>query len=327
MRRRAFITLLGGAAASWPLAARAQQAALPVIGFLSIRAPDDVSRPLAAAFRRGLSETGYVEARNVVIEYYWMEGQTERLPVIATELARRPVSVIVAISTLSALAAKAATTTIPVVFMTGDDPVMAGIVASLNRPGGNVTGVTFVSATLGAKRLGLLREVVPNVKTIAVLVDQNSAESQSSLRDVQDAARSLGQQLAVLNVGTDGDIDAAFTALAHQRAGALLATGSSFISSRRDRLIALAARDAVPAIYQIRDFPAAGGLISYGASLSDAYHQVGAYAGRILKGAKPAELPVLQPTKFALVINLKTAKALGLDVPPTLLAIADEVIE
>ena len=252
---------------------------------------------------------------------------TERLPVIATELARRPVSVIVAISTLSALAAKAATTTIPVVFMTGDDPVMAGIVASLNRPGGNVTGVTFVSATLGAKRLGLLRELVPNVKTIAVLVDQNSAESQSSLRDVQDAARLLGQQLAVLNVGTDGDIDAAFTALVHQRAGALLATGSSFISSRRDRLIALAARDAVPAIYQIRDFPAAGGLISYGASLSDAYHQVGAYAGRILKGAKPAELPVLQPTKFALVINLKTAKALGLDVPPTLLAIADEVIE
>jgi putative ABC transport system substrate-binding protein len=326
MRRRQFITLLGSAAA-WPLAARAQQAALPVIGFLSIRAADDVSRPLAAAFRRGLSETGYVEARNVVIEYYWMEGQTERLPVIATELARRPVSVIVAISTLSALAAKAATTTIPVVFMTGDDPVMAGIVASLNRPGGNVTGVTFVSATLGAKRLGLLREVVPNVKTIAVLLDQNSAESQSALRDVQDAARSLGQQLVVLNAGTDGDIDAAFTALAQQRAGALLATGSSFISSRRDRLIALAARDAVPAIYQIRDFPAAGGLISYGASLSDAYHQAGAYAGRILKGAKPAELPVLQPTKFALVINLKTARALGLDVPANLVALADEVIE
>ena len=196
----------------------------------------------------------------MVIEYYWMEGQTERVPVIAAELALRPVSVIVAISTLSALAAKAATTTIPVVFMTGDDPVMAGIVASLNRPGGNVTGVTFVSATLGAKRLGLLRELVPNVKTIAVLVDQNSAESRSSLRDVQDAARSLGQQLAVLNVGTDGDIDAAFTALVHQRAGALFATGSSFISSRRDRLIALAARDAVPAICQIRDFPAAGAL-------------------------------------------------------------------
>jgi putative ABC transport system substrate-binding protein len=211
--------------------------------------------------------------------------------------------------------------------MTGDDPVMAGIVASLNRPGGNLTGLTFASATLGAKRLGLLREVVPNVKTIAVLVDQNSAESQAVLRDVQDAARALGQQLVVLNAGTDGDIDAAFTALVQQRAGALLATGSSFISSRRDRLIALASRHAVPAIYQIRDFPAAGGLISYGASLADAYRQAGVYAGRVLKGDKPSDLPVLQLTKFALVINLKTAKALGLELSPSVLALADEVIE
>jgi putative ABC transport system substrate-binding protein len=327
MKRRQFITLLGGAAAAWSHAARAQQPALQVVGFMSLRAPDDVSRPLAAAFRRGLSETGYVEARNVVIEYYWMEGQTERLPVIATELARRPVSVIVAISTASARAAKAATTTVPVVFMTGDDPVMVGIVPSLSRPGGNVTGVTFVSAALGAKRLGLLREVVPNVETIAVLLDQNSSESQSQLRDVQDAAGRLGQQLVVLNAGTDGDIDAAFKALAQHRAGALLASGSAFISSRRDRLIALAARDAIPAIYQIRDFPAAGGLISYGASLADTYRQAGNYAERILKGEKPVDLPVMQPTKFELVINLKTAKALGLEVPATLLATADEVIE
>jgi putative ABC transport system substrate-binding protein len=325
MKRRAFILALG--AAAWPLMARAQQGAMPVIGFMSPRAPDDESRPLAAAFRRGLNEIGYVEARNVVIEYYWMEGQIERLPVIATELARRPVSVIAAFATVTARAAKAATATIPVVFMTGDDPVMAGIVPSLSRPGGNVTGVTFVSATLGAKRLELLRALVPNAETIAVLVDQNSPESQSQLRDVQDAARALGQQLVVLNAGTDGDIDAAFTALVQPRADALLASGSTFLSSRRGRLIALAARHAIPAIYQIREFPAAGGLISYGASLVDAYRQAGVYAGRILKGDKPSDLPVQAPTKFDLVINLKTAKTLGLDIPPTLLALADEVIE
>jgi len=326
MRRRAFIAGLGGMAV-WPLTVRAQQAPMPVIGFMSARAPNDASRPLVEAFRRGLGEAGYVEARNAVIEYYWMEGQTERLPMIATELARRPVSVIVAFSTVAARAVKAATMTVPVVFLTGDDPVMVGIVASLSRPSGNMTGVTFVSATLGAKRLELLREVVPSVETIAVLADPNSSESQSMLRDVQDAALARGQPLVVLNASTNSDIDAAFTALVQQRTGALVVAGSPFMGSRRDRLIALAARNAIPAIYQFRDFPAAGGLISYGASAEDAYRQVGVYAGRILKGDKPSDLPVLQPTKYELVINVKTAKALGLDLPDKLLALADEVIE
>ena len=326
MRRRAFIAGLGGMAV-WPLTVRAQQAPMPVIGFMSARAPNDASRPLVEAFRRGLGEAGYVEARNAVIEYYWMEGQTERLPMIATELARRPVSVIVAFSTVAARAVKAATMTVPVVFLTGDDPVMVGIVASLSRPSGNMTGVTFVSATLGAKRLELLREVVPSVETIAVLADPNSSESQSMLRDVQDAALARGQPLVVLNASTNSDIDAAFTALVQQRTGALVVAGSPFMGSRRDRLIALAARNAIPAIYQFRDFPAAGGLISYGASVEDAYRQVGVYAGRILKGDKPSDLPVLQPTKYELVINVKTAKALGLDLPDKLLALADEVIE
>jgi putative ABC transport system substrate-binding protein len=328
MNRRAFITGLGGAAglATWPLAAHGQQP-LPVIGFMSARAPDDATRPLAAEFRRGLSEAGFVEARNVVVEYYWMEGQTERLSEIATELARRPVSVIAAFSTLAARAAKAATTTVPIVFLTADDPVAVGIVASLSRPGGNVTGVTFVSATLGAKRLELLRQVVPNVETVAVLVDPSSSESQSLLRDIQAAARALGQQLVVLHAGTNAEIDAAFATMVQQRTGALLVTGSPFLGSRRDRLIALAARDAIPAIYQFRDFPAAGGLISYGASIAESYRQTGVYAGRILKGDKPSELPVLQPTRFGLVINLKTAKALRLEIPDKVLALADEVIE
>jgi putative ABC transport system substrate-binding protein len=328
VNRRDLITLLGGAAglATRSLAAHAQQP-LPVIGFMSARAPDDATRPLAAEFRRGLSEAGFVEARNVVVEYYWMEGQTERLPEIAIELARRPVSAIAAFSTLAARAAKAATTTVPIVFMTADDPVAVGIVASLSRPGGNVTGVTFVSAALGAKRLELLRAVVPNVETVAVLVDPNSSESQSVSRDVQDAARALGQQLVVLHAATNAEIDAAFATIAQQRASALFVTGSPFLGSRRDRLVALAARDAIPAISQFRDFPAAGGLISYGASIADSYRQTGVYAGRLLKGDKPSELPVLQPTRFGLVINLKTAKALRLEIPDKVLAIADEVIE
>ena len=325
--RREFITLLGGAAAAWPMAARTQQPAMPVIGLMSGRAPNEASRPVAEAFRNGLAQIGYVEARNVVIEYYWMEGQTERFPIIAPELARRAVSVIVAIGTVSAQAAKAATTTVPIVFVTGDDPVIVGLVASLSRPGANVTGLTFLTSTLGAKRLELLREVAPNRAAVAVLVDPNSPESQSQLRDVQDAARALGQGLVVLNAGTHGDLDAAFTALAQQGAGALLVTGSPFFGSQRDRIIALAARHAVLAIYQFRDFPAAGGLISYGASITDAWRQAGVYAGRILKGERPSDLPVTQPTKYELVINLKTAKALGLDVPASLLARADEVIE
>jgi putative ABC transport system substrate-binding protein len=326
MSRRQFITLLVGAAA-WPLAARAQQP-MPVVGFMSARAPGDASvSPLMAAFRRGLGETGHVEARNMVIEYYWMEGQTDRLPVIATELARRPVSIIAAFGTASARAAKTATTTVPIVFMTGDDPVMVDIVASFSRPGGNVTGVTFVSAALGAKRLELLRALVPDAETIAVLADPNNSESRSQLSDVQEAARALGQRLVVLNAGTDTEMDAAFTALVQQRAGAVLSSGGTFLGSRRDRQIVLASRHAVPMMYQFRDFPAAGGLISYGASIADAYRQAGVYVGRILKGDKPTDLPVLQPTKFELVINLKTAKTLGLSVPLTLQVAADEVIE
>ncbi len=325
--RRELITLLGGGAVGWPVAATGQQATMPVIGLMSGRAPNEASRPVAEAFRSGLAQVGYVEARNVVIEYYWMEGQTERFPIIATELARRAVSVIVAVGTVAAQAAKAATTTVPIVFVTGDDPVMIGLVASLSRPGGNVTGLTFITSTLGAKRLELLREVAPNRTAVAVLVDPNSPESQSQLQDVQDAARALGQRLVVLDAGTHGDLDAAFTVLAQQGAGVLLVTGSPFFGSQRDRLIALAARHAVLAIYQFRDFPAAGGLISYGASITDAWRQAGVYAGRILKGERPSDLPVTQPTKYELVINLKTAKALGLEIPPTLLARADEVIE
>jgi putative ABC transport system substrate-binding protein len=326
MRRREFITFLGGAAA-WPIAVRAQQPTTPVIAFLSQRAPDDAARPMAAAFRQGLGETGYVEARNVTIEYYWMEGQTDRMPGIAAELARRPVALIAAFGTATAFAVKTATTTVPVVFMTGDDPVQVGIVVSLSRPGGNLTGVTFVTATLGAKRLELLRAIVPSAETIALLVDPKSSESTSQAKDVQDAARKLGQRLAVFNASTDGELDASFTAMVQTRAGAFLNAGSPFLGSRLQRIVALAARHNLPAMHQFRDYVVAGGLISYGASIAEAYRQSGVYAGRILRGEKPSDLPVLQPTKFDLVINLKTAKALDLNLPATLLALADEVIE
>jgi ABC-type uncharacterized transport system substrate-binding protein len=322
MKRREFITLLGGAAA-WPLAASAQQP--PVVGFLSARSVDD-SVGEVAAFREGLAVTGHVEGRNVVIEYRWAQGEFGRLPALAVELVRRPVAVLAAVGGAQ-FAAKAATTTTPIVFGTGQDPVESGLVASLNRPGGNVTGATFLGAALGAKRLGLLRELAPGAEVIALLVDPDKSVGQVQIRDVQEAARALGQSLVVLDGGSDEKIEAAFAALAPQRVGALLVGGDPFFDIRRERLVALAAQHRVPAIYQFREYAMAGGLMSYGASIADMYRQVGAYVGRVLNGEKPADLPVVQPTRFELVINLKTAKALGLVVPNSMQLLADEVIE
>ena len=326
MTRREFITLLGGAATAWPVAAGAQQAAMPVIGFMSIRSADDASDN-PAAFRQGLNESGYVVDRNVTIEYRWAANQVDRLRAFATELVRRPVSVIAVFGTVPAQTAKAASTTIPIVFLTADDPMMVGLVASLNRPSGNVTGVTFVSAMLGAKRLELLRALAPKTDVIAVLVDPNSTESQNQSRDIQEAARALGQPVVVLNASTASEIDAAFTNLVQQRVSALIVSGSPTFGNRRNQIAGLEARHALPTMHSTREYSKAGGLISYGASISDAYRQAAIYVGRILNGDRPSELPILQPTKFDLVINLKTAKVLGLQVPDKLLALADDVIE
>jgi putative ABC transport system substrate-binding protein len=325
MRRRAFIGLLGGAAAAWPLAARSQQP-MPVIGFLNARSATDTVG-FAAAFRQALNEVGFVDGRNVAIEYRWASNQVDQLPALAAELVGRPATVIAAFSTVSARAAKAATTTIPIVFLTGDDPVKTGIVASLARPDGNITGVTFVSAALGSKRLQLLRALAPKAELIAVLVDPNTPESVNHTNDVVDAARAIGQELAVLNAATAGEIDLAFASLTQQRASALVVSGSPTFLTNRDHLITLTTRHKIPAMYANREFARGGGLISYGANVSDSYRQAGFYVGRILRGDKPADLPVVQPTRFELVLNLKTAKVLGLDLPPTLLALADEVIE
>jgi putative tryptophan/tyrosine transport system substrate-binding protein len=327
MRRREFMTLLGGAAAC-PLAARAQQRpAVPVIGFMNNTSEAQWAH-LVTAFRQGLQEIGYVEGQNVTIEYRWAEGQYDRLPALAADLARRQVAVIVATGgSISALAAKVASATIPIVFSIGGDPVKMGLIASLNRPGGNLTGVNIFTAELGSKQLALLHELVPAAATIALLLNPDTTEAEAQSKDVQEAARTLGRQIQILYARSEGDIDAAFVAIVERRTDALVVATDAYFNSRRDQLVALAARHTVPTIYFAREFVAAAGLASYGASLIDAYRQVGIYTGKILKGAKPADLPVLQPTKFELVINLKTAKALSLTVPPNLLAIADEVIE
>ena len=325
LKRREFISLLGGAAVSWPLVSRAQQPAIPVVGFLSGRSPAE-SAGVVAAFRKGLSETGYAESQNVSIDFRWAEGQSDRLPALASELVHRPVDVIAALGE-SGPAAKAATTTIPIVFGTGGDPVEAGLVASLNRPGGNITGATFLTAVLGAKRLGLLRELVPGAPVVALLVDPNKFVGQVQIRDVQEAARALGQSLVVLDGGTDERIETAFAALAPQHVAALLVGADPFFDTRRERLVALASQHRMPAIYQFREYAVAGGLMSYGTSITDMYRLVGLYVGRVLKGEKPADLPVMQVTKFELVINLATAKALGVRISDNLLSLADEVIE
>jgi putative tryptophan/tyrosine transport system substrate-binding protein len=322
MRRRDFIAGLGSAAA-WPVVARAQQAAMPVIGYL---APESRSSAayLVQSLRQGLNETGLVEGRNVTIEYRWAEGQNDRLPALAADLVRRQVNVIVTSGFLAAQAAKAATTTIPVVFYTGAEPVAAGLIASLNRPGGNITGVYGLNAELGPKRLELLHELAPTATTISVLVDPNSRTAGA---DLPAAARTLGIQLHVLPAGTARDFDAAFATLAQLRAGALLISASLFFNTHSEQLAKLTVRHAVPAIYQFREFAAAGGLMSYGSSITDSHRLVGIYAGRVLKGEKPADLPVQQSTKIGLIINMKTAMALGLTIPETLLATADEVIQ
>jgi putative ABC transport system substrate-binding protein len=325
VKRRKFITLLGGAAVAWPVAARAQQT-MPVIGYLSARSPEDTTH-LVAAFRRGLAENGYVDGQNVAIEYRWALGQVDRLPALAAELAGRSVAILVTTGGESAaLAAKAATSTIPIVFSTGD-PVKAGLVASYNRPGGNATGINLLTQTLDPKRLGLLHELVPQAATIGFLLNPDFPSAEDQSKDMLEAARAIGVGIHVLRANTDREIEAAFETVAQHRIGALVVAASPFFDTRRDTLVALAARYAVPTMYHFREFAAAGGLMSYGIDPVDAYRQVGVYAGRILKGARPADLPVLQPTKFEFVINLRTAKALSLEIPARLISFVDEVIE
>jgi len=325
MKRREFITLLGGAAA-WPLAARAQQEAMPVVGFLGSSSAADRTR-LVTAFRQGIRESGYVEGQNVAIEYRWAQDQYDRLPALAAELVRRQVTVIAAHDTLSAIAAKAATTTIPIVFATGGDPIKEDLVTSLNRPGGNVTGVSFIAVELGAKQLGLLHELRPGTARVGVLVDARWPFTESFVSEVRAAASAVGQQIEILHVSTGREIDTAFASLARNPVDALLVGPSPLANNRRVQIVTLAAYHRLLAIYFLREFAEAGGLMSYGTSIAEANRLAGVYVGRVLKGAKPADLPVMQSTKFEFVINLNTAKAFGLSLPPGLLAIADEVIE
>jgi putative tryptophan/tyrosine transport system substrate-binding protein len=325
IKRREFITLLGGAAA-WPLATRAQQAAMPVIGYLNFGSPES-DAPRLTGLRRGLNETGYVEGRNFLIEYRWAGNQPDRLPALAADLVQLRVAVIVAAGLLPALAAKAATTSIPIVFAAAADPVQLGLVASLNRPGGNLTGVNSFAGELGAKGLALLHDLVPSTETIGFLENPNNPIFDLTTRDVLAAAPVVGLKVQILKASTDREIDTAFVSLVQVGTGALLVGNDPFFNSRIEQLVALAARHAIPAMYPLREFAAAGGLMSYGTSNRDIYQQVGIYTGRILKGAKPADLPVMQTTKFDLVINLKTAKALNLQIPDKLFSVSDEVIE
>jgi len=327
MRRRDFIKVIAGSAAAWPLAARAQQAVMPLVGFLSGRSHDE-SAQLVTAFQRGLGELGYTERQNVMVEYRWADGLYDRLPMLAAELASRSVAVIVTTGgTASALAAKAASATIPIVFNVTEDPVKAGLVESLSRPGRNATGVTNLSAAIDAKRFSLLRDAVPNVRVFAMLVNPDDPAAEAITTAVENTAHAGGYKLIILKATKEDDIDAAFAILAHQKPIAFMVISEPFFITRREKLVTLAAQHSIPTIYGIREFAASGGLMSYGIDVSEQYRQMGIFAGKILKGAKPADLPVLEPTKFEFVINLKTAKALGLTFPPGLLALADEVIE
>ena len=325
--RRKFLVMLGGAAAAWPLALRAQQAAMPVIGFLSGRSPGE-SESVEAAFRQGLKESGYAEGQNVHIAFRWAEGRYDRLPALLASLVDIRVAVIAAAGGQAVpLAAKAATSTIPIVFVSGEDPVKLGLVASLNRPGGSATGVSMFLSEMEAKRLALLHELVPTGTITGVIVNPSSPSIDTQLREINSAARAPGRQIQIVNATNERELDAAFVSLAQSKVGALLIASNAYFTSRRDQIVALAAQRAIPAIYDQREFPMAGGLVSYGTNLSDSYRLMGVYTGKVLKGEKPTDLPVQQSTKFELEISLKAAKAIGLDVPPTLLARADEVIE
>lgn len=328
MKRREFITLLGGTAATWPVAVRAQQSVLPVVGFINGGSADNSAR-FAAAFRKGLNETGYVEGQNVTVEYHWLEGRFDRVAVLVADLVRRQVAVIATPATASAaLAAKAATKTIPVVFSVPEDPVQLGLVANIAQPGGNVTGINYFSSEVVAKRLRLLHDLVPKAVRIAVIVNPaNTSNTETTLREVQKAAATIGLQTQIYNATTISEIDAAFATLASERPDALFIGGDAFFFSRRGQFSTLAARDRIPAAFGNRDAVAVGGLMSYGTNIADMFRQVGVYTGNVLKGTKPADLPVLQATKFELVINLQTARALGIEVPPGVISITDEVIE